>query len=310
MSSNPQIWTPENGALLQQLRINAKVDIGKLAQRNIVSRNQIKQLEDGGDSSFYSSEIKYQIGKKVLASLGHKLAPAVALQQDISEVPDLVTIAQVAQRAEAPQAAPSQQGVASNSKVLMSLLVLLVCGGLTWFLMQSETTNGAPAQSQQVIATSNVPVPVTVAVPPAPEPVNVAPNAANAEINSEAAASSPVVKAPPVEVKLAVGSGSDETKNCLWKDAEVELQAPSPKKAAEYVYIIAAKDSFVCIMDGNERVARITMKKGEDRSVYGPAPFKVQSADMAQLKIFFQGQALNLPSAETKQIKLTAAPFK
>jgi hypothetical protein len=308
MSSNPQIWTPENGALLQQLRINAKVDIGKLAQRNIVSRNQIKQLEDGGDSSFYSPEIKYQIGKKVLASLGHKLAPAVARQQDISEVPDLVPIAQVAQTAEAPQATHSQQGVASNSKVLVSLLVLLVCGGLTWFLMQSETPNIAPAQTQQAIATSNAPV--TVAAPPAPEPVNVVPSAANAENNLEAPASPPVAKAPPAEVKLAVVSGSDETKNCLWKDAEVELQAPSPKKAAEYVYIIAAKDSFVCIMDGNERVARISMKKGEDRSVYGPAPFKVQSADMAQLKIFFQGQALNLPSAETKQIKLTAAPFK
>lgn len=320
MSATPPIWTPENGALLQQLRLNAKVDIGTLAQKNIVSRSQIKQLEDGGDSSFYSPEIKYQIGKKVLASLGHRLAPAMAPQQVVPsapapqpqavEQPDLAAL-------ESPAVAQStattpQQGDVGSNKVTMGLLLIAGFCGLAWFLLQSGTLNEPKAPSQQVLTAPNVPQ--TVTAPPAPEPVSVAPVAANTVNNAEATTTPPATpaapEAPKAEVKVAMASATDDAKNCLWKDAEVELQAPSPKKAAEYVYIVAGKDSFVCVMDGNERVARLTMKKGEDRSVYGNPPFKVQSADLAQLKIYFQGQGLNLPSAETKQIKLTAAALK
>ena len=320
MSATPPIWTPENGALLQQLRLNAKVDIGTLAQKNIVSRSQIKQLEDGGDSSFYSPEIKYQIGKKVLASLGHRLAPAMAPQQVVPsapapqpqavEQPDLAAL-------ESPAVAQStattpQQGDVGSNKVTMVLLLIAGLCGLAWFLLQSGTLNEPKAPSQQVLTAPNVPQ--TVKAPPAPEPVSVAPVAANTVNNAEATTTPPATpaapEAPKAEVKVAMASATDDAKNCLWKDAEVELQAPSPKKAAEYVYIVAGKDSFVCVMDGNERVARLTMKKGEDRSVYGNPPFKVQSADLAQLKIYFQGQGLNLPSAETKQIKLTAAALK
>lgn len=320
MSATPPIWTPENGALLQQLRLNAKVDIGTLAQKNIVSRSQIKQLEDGGDSSFYSPEIKYQIGKKVLASLGHRLAPAMAPQQvvpsapapqpQVVEQPDLAAL-------ESPAVAQStattpQQGDVGSNKVTMVLLLIAGLCGLAWFLLQSGTLNEPKAPSQQVLTAPNVPQ--TVKAPPAPEPVSVAPVAANTVNNAESTTTPPATpaapEAPKAEVKVAMASATDDAKNCLWKDAEVELQAPSPKKAAEYVYIVAGKDSFVCVMDGNERVARLTMKKGEDRSVYGNPPFKVQSADLAQLKIYFQGQGLNLPSAETKQIKLTAAALK
>lgn len=320
MSATPPIWTPENGALLQQLRLNAKVDIGTLAQKNIVSRSQIKQLEDGGDSSFYSPEIKYQIGKKVLASLGHRLAPAMAPQQVVPsapapqpqavEQPDLAALKSPAV-AQATTTTPQQGDVGSN-KVTMGLLLIAGLCGLAWFLLQSGTLNEPKAPSQQVLTAPNVPQ--TVKAPPAPEPVSVAPVAANTVNNAEATTTPPATpaapEAPKAEVKVAMASATDDAKNCLWKDAEVELQAPSPKKAAEYVYIVAGKDSFVCVMDGNERVARLTMKKGEDRSVYGNPPFKVQSADLAQLKIYFQGQGLNLPSAETKQIKLTAAALK
>jgi hypothetical protein len=327
MSATPPIWTPENGALLQQLRLNAKVDIGTLAQKNIVSRSQIKQLEDGGDSSFYSPEIKYQIGKKVLASLGHKLAPVMAPQQVVTaaplapapqpqvvEQPDLPALKTPAM-AQAT-AATSQQGDAGSNKVTMGLLLIAGLCGLAWFLLQSGTLNELTAPSQQVLTKANVPE--TTAAPPAPEPASVAPVAANSVNNAEATNAPPVTppatpaapEASKAEVKVAMPSATDDAKNCLWKDDEVELQAPAPKKAAEYVYIVAGKDSFVCVMDGNERVARLTMKKGEDRSVYGNPPFKVQSADLAQLKIYFQGQGLSLPSAETKQIKLTAAALK
>ena len=66
-------WAPENAALLKRLRLNAGLDISTLALKTIVSTAQVRQLEEGGDSAFYSSEIKYAIGKKVLKHLGHEL---------------------------------------------------------------------------------------------------------------------------------------------------------------------------------------------------------------------------------------------
>ena len=51
-------WAPENAALLKRLRLNAGLDISTLALKTIVSTAQVRQLEEGGDSAFYSSEIK------------------------------------------------------------------------------------------------------------------------------------------------------------------------------------------------------------------------------------------------------------
>lgn len=73
------VWEPENEALLKSLRLRAGMDIATLARRNIVSTAQVRQLEDGGNSSFYSPEIKYAVGKKLLQSLGHDLKIEVPL---------------------------------------------------------------------------------------------------------------------------------------------------------------------------------------------------------------------------------------
>ena len=51
-------WSQEHGALLKKLRENARLDVSSLAHRNTVSKSQVIQLEDGGDSSFYNPYIK------------------------------------------------------------------------------------------------------------------------------------------------------------------------------------------------------------------------------------------------------------
>ena len=49
-----QIWLPKDAALLKELREAAKINISALAIDYALSKTQIKQLEEGGDSSFYS----------------------------------------------------------------------------------------------------------------------------------------------------------------------------------------------------------------------------------------------------------------
>ena len=331
MNSNKAIWTPENGALLQQLRINANIDIGTLAQRNMVSRIQVVQLEEGGDSAFYSPEIKLQVGKKLLGFFGHTLKPRIASRSEpplteettsfvnsaeptALEVKDFVS---ESENIDPPSSQPvneSPNPVAPRFRPVQRNALILVLVVLVFWLLQflfpntlalRDTPLDKPVQveardPQQTVA-AVAPVVMAEKPLPLPEPTSQATSQTDnlpkpmANVGSDSSVAS--TQSQPM---------SETAKKCTWQDTDIELQAPSPKKPAEYVYLIASKDVFVCVMDGKERVASILLKKDEGRSIYGPAPFKINSTEFANLKVFFQGQSILIPNENTRQIKLTA----
>lgn len=98
---------------------------------------------------------------------------------------------------------------------------------------------------------------------------------------------------------------SDSQSACNWNSAEEEVQPNYPIKAGEYVHVVAQQASTVCIMDGQQRVATLNLQVGEGRSIYGLSPFRVYSADLNLVKVYFQGQLIKLNSQEITQIKLT-----
>ena len=337
MQKQQPIWSQEHGALLKKLRENARLDVSSLAHRNTVSKSQVIQLEDGGDGSFYNPDIKYSIGKKLLKFLGHDLLEATAAQpaslepsKTISPEPiapsDAVISLPTAEPTKAsapiqprprPPAAPQNTLQSSPAKAPspvtsknMAWGLLLV--GMAFFaffgLLDSDKPQlGAPSAKSAVA--DNLPA---AEVKPAgeeaklqsPEP-NIQPTPAPAETAPIAANSAAAQQAQEVAAAM-----SENAKKCLWRDAETELIPATPKKAPEYVYMVATKDMFVCVMDGNERVAALNLKNGERRSIYGPAPFKVQSSSLPQLQVFFQGTPIAIPSEDIKQIKLNPAPWK
>jgi hypothetical protein len=65
-----QVWLPEDAALLKELRETAQIDISVLEGVYLLSKTQINQLEEGGDSSFYSPAIKLATGRKLLMHFG------------------------------------------------------------------------------------------------------------------------------------------------------------------------------------------------------------------------------------------------
>ena len=65
-----QVWSPKDAQQLKELREAAQIDISILARMYSLSITQIKQLEDGGESSFYSPAIKYATGRKLLMHFG------------------------------------------------------------------------------------------------------------------------------------------------------------------------------------------------------------------------------------------------
>lgn len=68
-----QSWHPEDGVLLKNLRLNAKLEIYSLAQIYCISNSQVIQLEEGGDRGFYSADIKFSLGRKLLLHFGHHI---------------------------------------------------------------------------------------------------------------------------------------------------------------------------------------------------------------------------------------------
>ena len=85
---NKFIWLPEHGEQLRVLRTAAEIDISTLASNHSLSKMQVKQLEEGGDSSFYTPEIKFTIGRKLISSFGtdvvHIEQKQLSLESDTS----------------------------------------------------------------------------------------------------------------------------------------------------------------------------------------------------------------------------------
>ena len=62
-------WTPDDEQLLRQTRLATKVQLETLAKAVCLSIAQVRQLEDGGSSGFYTPDIKKQAGRRALAWL-------------------------------------------------------------------------------------------------------------------------------------------------------------------------------------------------------------------------------------------------
>ena len=314
-------WTDEHGQLLKNLRQNAGVDIATLARRHILSTTQIRQLEGGGDSAFYNPDIKLSIGIKLLHSLGHDLPvevatvnPAQVPVEVANKVPEALAVetefkTEIAAKlmpsskpaplnalAEAEATSPNNEAALKPPNFAWPFLFVLIALTCIWLYVSHsrESATAMPAAVATVetnapapeAAPSGAPVapvsPVSPVIPTVPEPTSIKPLAETA---------------PKVALKSA----------CAWGSSETEIQPTSPRKSAEYVHMVAAQNVLVCVMDADQRVATLELQAGDARSIYGPAPFKVYSANLHLLKVYFQGQYMKLPSEDIQQIKLAAA---
>lgn len=69
MNATWEPWSEEEAAELQKLRLQAHLDSSRLAIENAISHAQLLQLENGGDTLFYSPAIKAHVGRKLIKKL-------------------------------------------------------------------------------------------------------------------------------------------------------------------------------------------------------------------------------------------------
>ena len=287
------MWTATQGALLKDLRQQAGLDTATLARKHFLSLAQIAQLENGGDTAFYNADIKYAIGKKLLHALGHDLP------EPDRKLPEMVR--PVAKTTRHKERLPRPSASLSSRNFFWPLLFLLIGLGVLGVFVDKSSRLANPIHT-----TAQPEATPSLASPETPPSSNSTPTPAATETTPEASKEG-TTKTESLPTAPTASNLLASKSNCDWQINAVEIQPTSPRKSPEYVHMVAQQNVLVCIKDAEQRVATLELKAGDERSIYGPAPFSVYSAQLANVKFYFQGQFIKLPNEELRQFKLIAA---
>jgi hypothetical protein len=310
---NNPTWRSEDGQLLRSLREEAGIDELVFARSNTVSLAQLKELEQGGNSSFYNPAIKRSTGVKLLKKLGHELVTPelliVAAEPSLNESPAAMatTMAQVPASAakppsDAPQRRPRQQGLFWTLG-LFSLVALFAIK--PWTLLDGPATDRR-AEHLAAQGTSTPAMSTPAPAQSAPEPRESSSTAAPAKV---AALALPAMgEVPKAEVKPPP---TTITTACDWQHRDnSKTHTPSqPLKPGNYVYLEAQTDTELCVLDSQNQKTMLQLKAGTTRSVYGSAPFLVHSQDLQALKLFFQGRRVQETLEDMQYLLLNSQPL-
>ena len=251
-------WAPHHGQQLKALREAAGLEIITLAREHTLSVSQIQQLEEGGDSSFYSAEIKFNSGRKLLRALGGELEVMIDNVESASPVPEPL---------QTPIPTPTQFNRLTRDvpplNVMKWMVGLLLLSAVvhTFFVLHN-----APQPQPFVERASAQPAPTS--------------------------ASAPVL---PVVASASVASGEAA---CPAQGKELAVTAPQPSKPGNYVHVVAHASAVVCISDAQQKSNLLMLKPGTSQSVYGHAPFRISSADLRAVRLFYQGHAVVVPDED------------
>jgi hypothetical protein len=167
------------------------------------------------------------------------------------------------------------------------------------FFLVQQSSNFVSKLSTEATIQATQPEPKQEAVLATPSPAPAPAPAPLADGDKQ-----PLPALPETEKKEAPSKPQALNAACAWEPTDTAIQPTSARKKGEYVHVLALDNVSLCIMDGNQRVASLSLAPGQERSIYGPGPFKVYSQQLPLVKIYFQGQAIKLPSPEIRQITL------
>ena len=268
-----QVWLPVDGALLKQLREDAGVEITTLARLHSLSTSQIKQLENGGDSSFYTPSIKLATGRKLLMHFGADIQP---LEQVPEQPPaqDLETPAKAVDATQATDVELEKKNSLLSLQIVGAAVVLISL--IYWSFFHS-----AVVSDKEPVAVGKKPMATSPIAAMANE---TKPNSSTVSTSAELRKESP--------------------QECKWGNEPSSLFASQPTKPGDYVHVIANTDGSICVRDATSKVQILHLTSSQSQTIRGRAPFEIFSNNLNEFKLFYQGNLLRLPSSNTKNITL------
>lgn len=299
---NKPSWRNEDGQLLRSLREEAGIDELVFARRNTVSVAQLRELELGGDSSFYNPAIKRSTGIKLLKKLGHELPEPVLLADPPAQAPSSTAptkhdtaLPTHLTDAQAPSilmpSAPARRGIFQQP--IFWLLCLFSSVALVTFKPWASKD-----QPPALLATA-------APADTAPPLLNSTTTPTQAEV---LVAATPKADLSNLEGKSAA---SAESSACDWqhRDNSKTHTPTQPLKPGNYVYLEAQTDTELCVLDSQNKKTLLQLKAGMAKSVYGSAPFLVHSQNWQNFKLFFQGRRVHEALTDVQHLLLNSQPF-
>ncbi len=296
---NNSLWRSEDGQLLRSLREEAGIDELVFARNNTLSLAQLRELEQGGNSSFYNAAIKRNTGVKLLKKLGHEWVcpnPVTLPASPLITAPPKPARSSTTDSVQVISGSPTKPPVSNRRNIsqhpvfwslsLLSLAVLVVFK--PWALKDhaplqlstSATENTTPA----LVETSNSPVTSVVTASATPKD----------------------------DLPATVDTDSSKmTTACDWQHrVNSKTHTPSePIKPGNYIYLEAQADTELCVIDSQNQKTMLQLKAGTSKSVYGSAPFLIHSQDWQNLKLFFQGRRVHEALTDVQHLLLKSQPL-
>lgn len=274
-----QVWLPEDGALLKKLREDAGVEITTLARLHSLSTSQIKQLENGGDSSFYTPSIKLATGRKLLMHFGEDVQPLEQVhEQDHAQ--ELETHAKEVNTTQATNDIAGKKISLLNLQIVGAVVVFLSL--IYWIFFQSIS----------VIEKE----PVIVGKQPT--------------ITSPIAAMATETKTIGSPIPISLDRPKESPPECKWGNEPASVFGSQPTKPGEYVHVLASTDSSICVRDATSKVQVLHLKNSQSHTIRGRPPFEIFSSNLNEFKLFYQGNLLRLPSSNIKNITLKEQKYE
>lgn len=269
-----------DGNKLREAREARNLSIAELAALVTLSRDQVRQIEEGGDHPFYTP------AHKLLAV--RKYASAMNLAFD-----DVATSPGADQTLPAPDEAPAsmlsaQEGIEPADLRLAAVernaeirrLVLIAAITLTILLaiyakVRGSKTDMGEEATEPAYATETSKAEVTRA-PKAPAVATQSSTTENVEV---AQVSDPASQCP------ARPTGDPKVWSPVYR-----------YKADLRLFMISAKEGSICVTDATGKETLLTLKPMTWQVYAGKPPYDVRSAQLANHKLYLQGQLVKIPA--------------
>lgn len=270
-----------DGNKLREAREARNLSIAELAALVTLSRDQIKHIEEGGDGPFYTT------AHKLLAV--RKYAGAMDLAYD-----DVVTGPGADRTVPAPDNGPAsmlttQETIEPAHLRLAAIehntqtrrLVLIGAITLTILLAIYAKVRGSKSDfSEEAIDPAYVTETIKADVAPAPKTPDAPAKTSSAERTTVAAVSEPASQCP---VKAS--------------DSDLKVWSPAYQYKADLrLFVISSKEGSICVTDATGKETLLAIKPMTWQVVSGKPPYDVHSAQLADHKLYLQGQQVRVPA--------------
>ena len=322
-SKLPEICNEVFTKAREKLGLSTK-ELGSLA---CLSTRQIEQIENGETNSFYSAQIKVTAAKKVAKLLNLSDEEAFDFS---SQAPKKMSVASVELPIAGIKSTPALKAkdlkIAEEKKEPVKKAQPKEVQVKAVSSIEMTTKQKAPSQKKlflwgsvgaaAVFAVINL-RPLFFADKPEEislvkeELVEPAPAAASTPIES-ASAPTPTPTTVPLAASTLANAGVATTANpssgaCPAEEGIISFKPEAPRKVADMVFVQTKAQQVICVIDASGKTQNKLVEPGVGASFYGKPPFKVLTAGLNQVDVFFQGAKVRLSNLNTKTLILEAS---